>query len=146
MAAPALPVADPARGKRVLVIDDDMLVLDGMRGILQGWGFQVDTADSGAAAVARVTQSGERPDLIISDSRLSDGQSGIEAIERLRAALGVRVPAFIITGDTAPERLREASAGGFLLLHKPVSPMALRATLNRLLKASVPSPRSDAAA
>ena len=33
------------------------------------------------------------------------------------------------------ERLREARAGGFLLLHKPVSPMALRTTLNRLLKA-----------
>jgi CheY-like chemotaxis protein len=53
----------------------------------------------------------------------------------VRTALGARIPAFIITGDTAPERLREASAGGFHLLHKPVSPMALRTTLNRLLKA-----------
>jgi hypothetical protein len=41
----------------------------------------------------------------------------------------------IITGDTAPARLREASAGGFHLLQEPVSPMALRTTLNRLLKA-----------
>jgi signal transduction histidine kinase/CheY-like chemotaxis protein len=146
MVAPASPVADPARGKRVLVIDDDMLVLDGMRGILQRWGCQVETAVSGAAAIASLLENGERPDLIISDSRLSDGQSGIDAIDRLRAALGARIPAFIITGDTAPERLREASAGGFLLLHKPVSPMALRTTLNRLLKVSAPSSRSDAAA
>jgi signal transduction histidine kinase len=144
-AAPAFTVADPARGKRVLVIDDDMLVLDGMRGILQSWGCQVETAVSGTAAIARLKKTGERPDLIISDSRLTDGQSGIEAIERLRAALGARIPAFIITGDTAPERLREASAGGFLLLHKPVSPMALRTTLNRLLKSSAPSPQPDAA-
>jgi hypothetical protein len=45
------------------------------------------------------------------------------------------VPAFLISGDTAPERLRDAAASNYLLLHKPVSPMALRAVLNRLLKA-----------
>jgi len=139
MPAPSLVVTDPARGKRVIVIDDDALVLDGMRGILQSWGCQVQTAASGAAALACLAEDGGQPDLIISDSRLADGKTGIEAIERLREALGVPVPAFVITGDTAPERLREASAGGFHLLHKPVSPMALRTTLNRLLKASVPS-------
>jgi len=117
------------------VIDDDTLVLEGMRGTLQGWGCQVETAISGTAALACV-EDGASPDLIISDFRLADDQSGIEAIEQVRAALGTRIPAFIITGDTAPERLREASAGGFHLLHKPVTPMALRTTLNRLLKAS----------
>jgi CheY-like chemotaxis protein len=61
-------------------------------------------------------------------------QVGPEAIRRLRQAAGAPIPAFVITGDTAPERLREASAAGFHLLHKPVSPMALRTTLNRLLR------------
>jgi two-component system, sensor histidine kinase len=135
MPAPLAAIADPARGKRVIVIDDDALVLDGMRGILQSWGCQVQTAASGDAALAGLAKDGGSPDLIISDSRLADGESGVETIERLRAALGAPIPAFVITGDTAPERLREARAGGFLLLHKPVSPMALRTTLNRLLKA-----------
>jgi CheY-like chemotaxis protein len=58
----------------------------------------------------------------------------IDAIEALRSTLGSPVPAFLISGDTGPERLREASASGHVLLHKPVAPMALRATLNRLLK------------
>jgi len=135
MPAPLPAIADPARGKRVIVIDDDALVLDGMRGILQSWGCRVQTAASGDAALAGLAKDGGSPDLIISDSRLADGESGVETIERLRAALGAPIPAFVITGDTAPERLREARAGGFLLLHKPVSPMALRTTLNRLLKA-----------
>jgi hypothetical protein len=39
-----------------------------------------------------------------------------------------------LSGDTAPERLREASASGFQLLHKPVPPMKLRLMLNQLLK------------
>jgi CheY-like chemotaxis protein len=132
-AAPSA-VADPARGKRVLVIDDDTLVLDGMRGILQSWGCEVQTATSGDAALAGLSINGGPPDLIISDSALADGKTGIEAIQRLREAVGAPIPAFVITGDTAPERLREASAAGFHLLHKPVSPMALRTTLNRLLR------------
>jgi signal transduction histidine kinase len=138
--APAAAIPDPARGKRIIVIDDDALVLDGMRGILQSWGCQVETATSGDAALAVLTANGALPDLIISDSRLADGRTGIEAIERLRAAAGAPIPAFVITGDTAPERLREASAAGFHLLHKPVSPMALRTTLSRLLKAPVSPP------
>jgi CheY-like chemotaxis protein len=130
----ALDATDLVRGKRVMVIDDDVLVLDGMRGILQSWGCSVQTEASGAAALARVADAGWQPDLIISDLRLTDGESGIEVIERLREALGAPVPAFVISGDTAPERLREASAGGYHLLQKPVSPMTLRTTLNRLLK------------
>jgi signal transduction histidine kinase/CheY-like chemotaxis protein len=131
----SLVIADPACGKRIIVIDDDPLVLDGMRGILQSWGCQVQTASSGAAALTSLKQDSEPPDLIISDSRLAGGMTGIEAIQSLREAVGAPVPAFVITGDTAPERLREASAGGFPLLHKPVSPMALRTTVNRLLNA-----------
>jgi signal transduction histidine kinase/ActR/RegA family two-component response regulator len=129
----ALQAADLARGKRVMVIDDDVLVLDGMRGILQSWGCRVHTAASGAAALASVAEGGGH-DMIISDLHLADGESGIEVIERLREALGSPIPAFVISGDTAPERLREASAGGYHLLQKPVSPMTLRTTLNRLLK------------
>jgi signal transduction histidine kinase/CheY-like chemotaxis protein len=141
--APSSTIADPARGKRVIVIDDDALVLEGMRGILESWGCQVETAASGDAALAALARDGRRPDLIISDWRLAGSDTGIEAIERLRTAAGAPIPAFVITGDTAPERLREASACGFPLLQKPVSPMALRTTLNRLLKAhdaGVPSP------
>jgi CheY-like chemotaxis protein len=130
----ALHATDLARGKRVMVIDDDALVLDGMRGILQNWGCLVHTAASGAAALARVADGGEQPDLIISDLRLAEGESGIEVIGRLREALGAPIPAFVISGDTAPDRLCEASAGGYHLLQKPVSPMTLRTTLNRLLK------------
>jgi CheY-like chemotaxis protein len=134
MQIPSLAIVDPARGKRVIVIDDDRPVLDGMRGILQSWGCEVQTATSDTAALASVAKNGGKPDLIISDYRLAGGKTGIEAIALLREAVAAPVPAFIITGDTAPERLREASAAGFHLLHKPVSPMALRAMLNRLLK------------
>jgi CheY-like chemotaxis protein len=129
-------LSDPARGKLVLVIDDDALVRDGMSGILRGWGCTAVTADSEEAALSALAVSRQRPDLIISDFRLAEDKTGIEAIACLRDKLGAPLPAFLISGDTAPERLREARLNGLHLLHKPVTPMRLRAMLNQLLLSS----------
>lgn len=126
---------DPVRGKLVVVIDDDALVVDGMCGTLRSWGCRVVAADSESAALERLRALGQTPDVIISDYRLAGGQTGVQAIERLCATLDRAVPAFLVSGDTAPERLREASARGYQLLHKPVPPMALRALLSRHLTA-----------
>jgi len=46
---------------------------------------------------------------------------------------GEALPALLITGDTGPERLREANASGLHMLHKPVRPAQLRALCNYLL-------------
>ena len=134
---PLETVTDQTMGKLVLVIDDDALVLDSMRGALKSWGCSVVTASSGAAALACLAELERPPDLIISDYRLADGNNGIEAIARLREMLRAPVPAFLISGDTAPERLREAGASGYYLLHKPVLPITLRATISQLLKQHV---------
>jgi signal transduction histidine kinase len=143
--APVSParVADPVTGRLIVVIDDDALVLDSMRGILQSWGCSVVGAASDAAALAELRETGRRPDAIVSDYRLAGRNTGIEAIERLRGALGTAIPAFLISGDTSPERLSDARVSGYHLLHKPVPPMALRAMLNRLLK--TPASASDKA-
>ena len=123
--------ADPLRGKCVVVIDDDVLVLDAMRGLLEQWGCRVLTAQSAQEVLESI--DGRTPDLIISDGRLHKNETGVEAVARLRAKLGAGVPAFLISGDISPERLDEAKAAGHHLLHKPVSPMALRAMASRLL-------------
>jgi signal transduction histidine kinase/CheY-like chemotaxis protein len=127
------PAIDVSSGKLVIVIDDDALVLDAMGGMLRNWGCRVAAAATPGAALAGLA-GGERPDLIISDYRLANGQSGIAAIAELRQVFGAPVPAFLISGDTAPERLREAQESGHHLLHKPVRPMKLRAMLSQLLK------------
>lgn len=139
-AAPKAPaelasIADPARGKLVVVIDDDALALDGLGGILRAWGCKVIAAESAETALSRLPAESRKPDLIISDYQLADRKTGIETIERLRHELGAAIPAFLISGDTAPERLREASVSGYHLLHKPVSPMRLRAMLNQFMHA-----------
>ena len=148
---PQAVVTDHAAGKLVVVIDDDTLVLHGMAGVLKSWGCHVVAVTSDDEALASLGEDDRQPDLIISDYQLSDGKTGFAAIGRLRDAFGIQIPAFLISGDTAPERLREATASGYYLLHKPVLPMRLRSLVNQLLKdgnngtgpqETVPSPRS----
>jgi CheY-like chemotaxis protein/anti-sigma regulatory factor (Ser/Thr protein kinase) len=126
--------ADALSGKLVVVIDDDALVLESMGGLMRNWNCRVVAAAGFGAAVAGVEACDQLPDLIISDYHLSDGISGFDAIERLRRALRTPMPAFLISGDINAERLREARERGYHLLHKPVSPIALRAIVNKLLK------------
>ncbi|MDD5056358.1 MAG: ATP-binding protein [Sideroxydans sp.] len=105
---------------RVLVIDDDEAVRSGMRHLLRNWGCECETAESieEALALARI----HAPDVVISDYRLREQRTGLEAIAALRGLLGNALPALLLTGDTAPDTLREAQTSGIALLHKPVSP------------------------
>ncbi len=45
------------------------------------------------------------------------------------------IPAVLVTGDTAPDRLRDAQESGLILLHKPVANIKLRATVGNLMRA-----------
>jgi CheY-like chemotaxis protein/anti-sigma regulatory factor (Ser/Thr protein kinase) len=105
---------------RVLVIDDDDSVRTGMVCLLRDWGCDCDAVESIDEALVLIQT--RPPGLVISDFRLRDRRTGIEAIASIRAVLGKQLPALLITGDTAPLRLREAQASGIPLLHKPVSP------------------------
>jgi len=130
-------------GATVMVIDDEPEVLESLRMLLDGWGYRVVPA-SGAAECARAVDAlGRAPDIIVADFRLHDGETGGEAIARVeaRSGGGRRIPAIILTGDTAPERLRQARACGHVLLHKPVQAAALRAAIDDALTRAPNSPR-----
>lgn len=134
-----LPQAGPdlLDGKVALVIEDDATNLESLSGLLASWGCCVATAATCEEALARFAADKQVPDIIISDYHLANGATGYEVIARLRDRFGQSVPAFLMSGDTSPEALREARASGFQLLHKPVLPMKLRLMLNRLLRSPV---------
>jgi signal transduction histidine kinase len=117
---------------RVLVIDDDEAVRAGMLPLLRDWGCECAAAESIEEAI-ELTRL-RAPDLIISDYRLREQRTGVEAITTLRAVWGRAIPALLITGDTAPQRLREAQASGLPLLHKPVAPRQLYRKMVETLK------------
>ena len=130
-----LPLPLSHRGAAVVVIDDEPDVLDGLGLLLESWGHTVLAATSAEDAIRRLPQLGRKPDLILADYRLQNGDTGGQAIARLRVHLRqkCRVPAIILTGDTAPERLHQAQALGHRLLHKPVEAETLRAAIDEAL-------------
>lgn len=116
----------------ILVIDDEAGIRDAMQELLANWGCKPVCVDSIQGAIA-VVSKGVQPNLIIADYRLRESQTGVDAIHTIKNVLRKKVPAILITGDTAPERLQEAAKSGFKLLHKPVNPGQLRMVINHLL-------------
>ena len=110
----------------VLVIDDEEDACLAVEGLLETWGCIVMTATSGDAALTQLEEIGEVPDVVLSDYRLRDGETGGDAIQRVRERLQKDVPAIILTGDIAPNRLLDIKALGYPMLHKPCEPESLR--------------------
>jgi signal transduction histidine kinase/ActR/RegA family two-component response regulator len=129
-------IAEQFPGLCVAIIDDDKASVDAMAGLLEQWRCRVIGAESDAKLIEQLQALGVVPDLLISDYRLRGGRTGIEAIEHVRAVLRAAVPAVLITGDTAPDRLIEAHAGRLELLHKPVASEQLKHLLRLLPQGS----------
>ncbi len=125
----------PLTGKGfVFVIDDEPSVLKGLRLVIENWGYTVLTARSELEAISLLNGRPQAPDIIIADYRLRSICNGAQVVAHIRETFGSRVPCILITGDTAPERIREAHDHGFTLLHKPVEPSELRAAIAEILR------------
>ncbi len=119
------------RGKKVLVVDDESAVRLSMKVLLQSWDCQVRVAEGMEEVQDMLSEEGFALDLLITDYRLRAGLTGGDVIaavrQKLRTQTGEILPAIIITGDTAPERIRDASSyEATTLLHKPVSTATLQ--------------------
>jgi len=128
--APEQTLAGDTERLLVLVLDDDSIVREAMAELLRDWGYEILLAATLDEALA-VTDE-RPPDLLVVDYRLPGDVTGGDAIQALHARAERSIPALVITGDTAPDRLREATARGYPLLHKPVQPAKLRSTLRYL--------------
>lgn len=106
-----------SKAKLVVVIDDDPLVLEATGGLLRSWGCEVVSAECYADAMTRLAKIQRRPDLIICDYRLSEGTTGVDAIQGLRSAF--EIPALLISAD--PSSPHGNGMSGYHLLHKPVN-------------------------
>jgi signal transduction histidine kinase/CheY-like chemotaxis protein len=121
------------RGVFALVVDDDEAARTGTCGLLESWGCLTLAAADGDEAIALLRAHDRPPDLIVCDYQLTDLENGLEAISRIRAAVEEDTSAIVITADTATEVALAAQAAGIPLLHKPVSPVKLRALLAQVL-------------
>ncbi len=137
-----LPMAEPApardakaegsSGGLALVVDDDAIVLLGLKQMLESLGYEVVIAADPEQAESRIAAGGRVPDLVLTDYRLRGGRVGTEAVSRVRSVTGTAIPGFMLTGEAGPEAAADASAHGLGLLHKPVTPRQLARALETL--------------
>jgi two-component system, sensor histidine kinase len=120
--------------RRLMLVDDEADIRDSLSTLLQTTGWVVAAGPDQAWATQTYSQD-FRPDALIVDFRLRQGESGLDVLAALRQ-LGCTVPAWLITGDTEPSRIAEAKRAGIPVLYKPLDGMRLLA----MLDAQVPAP------
>lgn len=117
------------RGRRVLIVDDDLDSLELARAALSRHGAEVRTETT--SVTASTTLAVWRPDVLICDIEMP-GEDGYAFIRRLRAA-GHKMPAAALTAyGRGEDRLRALSAGYDLHITKPVDPDTLAVIVGRL--------------
>jgi signal transduction histidine kinase len=124
-------------GLSALVVDNEPAILEGMTLLLDGWGTTARTARSVGEALRTGVEMGARLDIVLADYHLHR-DDGLLMIQSLRARLGRKVPAVLITADRSREVQEQAQAADVVILRKPVKPAALRAAMARVLAAAEP--------
>ncbi|MHA7900045.1 MAG: PAS domain-containing hybrid sensor histidine kinase/response regulator [Henriciella sp.] len=121
---PSQPQMDASlSGLNVLCVDDEQLILDGMRALLDRWGCRVRTAQTPEEAWAIF--EAEQIDVVLADYQLKQDQTGLELV----AAMLTQSPnlrASLLTAEATPELYNRAVGFGVSLLRKPADPNEIR--------------------
>ena len=112
---------------KVLCLDNDETILQGMRTLLSKWGYQIFTATEPSEALKLIEQEDIQVWLI--DQHLNNDQRGLDFIEKYRPA---HIPVALITADSDPELPQCLKRKNIVLLRKPLKPAGLRAWLSGL--------------
>ena len=122
---------NPLPGRRLLVIDNEVSILESMHALLEQWGCEVITATDQAGAMLAL--QGRAPELILADYHLDHGVVGCAVVKHLREHFEQPIPAVIITADRTDQCRRSLQRLDAPLLNKPVKPGKLRAVLSQML-------------
>lgn len=118
----------PVNGLRILIVDDEPVILESLSMVLNNWGMIVEVASSVGEALELARAWAEPVDIVLTDLLLGDGD-GLDVLRGIHDLVNVRErpPAgLMVTGETKPERLHAVAQAGIPVLHKPVSPRVLR--------------------
>ena len=116
---------------KILVVDDEAVIREGIRRILEKEGYQVEPKSSGRVALERLQE--EDFDLVITDLKMP-GMGGLELLKAIRI-LQPNVPVILITGYSTVETAVEAiKNGAFDYLAKPFTPVQITEKAQKALE------------
>ena len=124
---------------RILVVDDEDLLVKGIRFNLQNDGYEVITGSNGLEAIES-TQT-QKPDLIILDVMMPE-MDGLTACAKIREFSNV--PIILLTAKTTDmDKLMGFENGADDYLTKPFNILELKARVKALLRRSRPQEKED---
>jgi CheY-like chemotaxis protein len=132
-----------ARALRIALVEDNPRVRQALVYALSGNGHELVAAGTGQELLSEL--AGHAPDILISDYRLGDGETGFDVVTAVRAAFGDTLPALLITGDTDPKLMRSMASRGIVVQHKPLDIEALQACIAGLMNDEALAQRPTAA-
>jgi two-component system response regulator HydG len=119
---------------KVLLVDDETGILDSLRILFRGAGYEVATAKGGAEALELLGRS--KPDLVVTDIRMP-GTSGLEVLSRTREA-DPEIPVILMTAQASLQSaVRAVNEGAYYYLQKPFANEELLAICKRAAEARV---------
>ncbi|MCR9193725.1 MAG: PAS-domain containing protein [Hyphomonas sp.] len=123
------------RGLRVLCIDDERLILDGMRALLEHWGCRAFTAQTAEDALSIFER--EPIQVVIADYQLKQDLTGLDLVTKfMRKAPDLWVS--LLTAEATPELSSRAAKRGVKVLRKPADPMEIRQFLMARTETNAP--------
>jgi CheY-like chemotaxis protein len=127
----ATPLAKtPISGARIVCIENDPAILDGMKTLLTAWGAEVIAVTDPEAAIEAIEAAHRQVTGLLVDYHLDRG-NGVAAIRDLRRRFGEHIPAILITADRSPHVRAAARDENIAVLNKPLKPASLRALLGQ---------------
>ena len=116
---------------RILVVDDEEIVLDSCTEILRGEGYQLATAADGERGLALVKEF--RPDIVVVDLKMP-GLSGFDVLARLKES-DPTIVTIVITGyATVSSAVEAMKHGAYDFLPKPFTPEEFRLIIRRAVE------------
>ena len=117
----------------IVLVDDEQPILEAMKSLFDTWNCGCHAFLSIEEAERELSKCKDDIDLIVSDYRLKNDETGIDCIIRLRKIIDQNTPAILLSGDTDPMLLKHVQDEGFHMLHKPLKPSILRNLISSVL-------------
>lgn len=127
IATPVQAVPLKTKAYKILCLDNDETILEGMSTLLTKWGYQVFKATEPEQALELIQQ--ENIQVWLVDQHLNDDKMGLDFILQNRQD---KVPVALITADSDPELPQTLKELNIVLLRKPLKPASLRSWLSGL--------------
>ena len=117
---------------KILLVDDERGILDTLKILFRGEGFDVVVADSGKGALDLLEE--ERPDLVLSDIRMP-GAGGLDVMAKARD-VDPELPVILMTAQASLQSaVRAVNEGAYYYLQKPFANDELLAICRRAAEA-----------